>query len=667
MHTPRLASCLLALAGCSFVGCAQTGVLRPDGPSNMKTVASVGDKSLPIVAGDPSTGSTTRVESEQLDLGAPSGSKISGRVFDDRGKPVPKAIVRLVVGGVPAGKDNFATTDRSGAFTLHDLRAGQTYTLIAESQGDDGMMSGRTEAKVPQTDVRIRVATHGNSSEPQSMSIRPARTRVKPNPDPDQGDQDGFPPIIRSGANADEVDEKDTPAEEEAASLAPRSNRQSATRLASTSSAPIRAGLNASDRAANPVTRTSARTKGRAVEADKETDDGENPLPPAQEAEDSGPTRLASRHADVDTLAVGGDEPSSSRNRPRTRKPSPVVLDPDDVNSEDVDPYSRQNSGEPRPIPDEVIPSAGGIAPASYAGSGRGGSDEDDAPPVRASQRARRGSTSKVAPASRPRKSSIPPDDAAESSGTEPSDSGSEPPRRPTWRDLSIKSSGVPVDESVHQSSGEESADEPGQVKLAGLRGSSVIPREVEPGQFRLPAAALRPAEATNSRSKTSQSECQFDTTDQRIVDFQLPGLDGKMVSFKDFDADVILLDFWGSWCTQCRKSIAFDRDLLAKVGTNRVKVIGIACEKGATLEERRASAAKATRKLGINYPVLVSSMDATCPLQKALQVQFYPTLVVLDREGRILHSERGATDATLSRTSRSVMTALDEADSRLR
>ena len=138
------------------------------------------------------------------------------------------------------------------------------------------------------------------------------------------------------------------------------------------------------------------------------------------------------------------------------------------------------------------------------------------------------------------------------------------------------------------------------------------------------------------------------------------------MVSFRDIDADVILLDFWGSWCVQCRKSIAFERDLQTKLGAKRVKVIGIACEKGTKLEERRASAAKATRQLGINYPVLVSSMDGTCPLQNAFQVQFYPTMVVLDREGRILHIERGATDTTLGRTARSIDTALQDADSRV-
>ena len=91
MHTPRLSSCLLALTVSSFAGCAQTGLLRSNSPSPPKTVASIGDKSLPIVAGDLTTGSTVGAEPEPLDLATPTGSKISGRVFDDRGKPVPNA------------------------------------------------------------------------------------------------------------------------------------------------------------------------------------------------------------------------------------------------------------------------------------------------------------------------------------------------------------------------------------------------------------------------------------------------------------------------------------------------------------------------------------------------------------------------------------------------
>jgi peroxiredoxin len=154
---------------------------------------------------------------------------------------------------------------------------------------------------------------------------------------------------------------------------------------------------------------------------------------------------------------------------------------------------------------------------------------------------------------------------------------------------------------------------------------------------------------------------CRLDPGQRRVTELQLRGLDGRMVSLRDIDADVILLDFWGSWCRECRKSIEHHRELEEQLGGRSVQVIGIACEKGKTFEARRDAAAVAAGKLGINYPVLVTTMDGTCPVQQALRVQFYPSMVLLDREGRILQFEQGATDATLGRIDRAIAKAVRE------
>ncbi len=138
--------CLLTLV-CILAGCSQTGGFRASNPSNMKTVASVGDKPLPIVAGEP--GASLRAETEELDRPEASGSRISGRVYDERGKPVPGAKVRLAVGSAIGGKVVSATTDRSGAFTLHGLRPGSSYTVIAEYEEDEGTKVGRGRPRRP--------------------------------------------------------------------------------------------------------------------------------------------------------------------------------------------------------------------------------------------------------------------------------------------------------------------------------------------------------------------------------------------------------------------------------------------------------------------------------------------------------------------------------------
>jgi thiol-disulfide isomerase/thioredoxin len=163
------------------------------------------------------------------------------------------------------------------------------------------------------------------------------------------------------------------------------------------------------------------------------------------------------------------------------------------------------------------------------------------------------------------------------------------------------------------------------------------------------------------------QSACSIDPNARRLIDFNLPDLSGRMVSLHDIDADVILLDFWGSWCQPCRKSIPHLVELQSKLAGKRVQVIGVACEKAANAADRQSSAAKAVQQLGINYPVLLSSRDGTCPLQEALQIQFYPTMVLLSHDGVLLAREHGATDITLPRMDRAIATALQQQSSHAR
>jgi hypothetical protein len=118
MRTLRIAvrllppSLALAVAGCASVA----GGRRAEAPQ-VRTITSVGDKPLPVVAGTPGDSvSSGRVAPERR---TDAEGRISGRVLDERGRAVPNAEVRLAVDGAAKGKSVHATTDRAGGFTLH--------------------------------------------------------------------------------------------------------------------------------------------------------------------------------------------------------------------------------------------------------------------------------------------------------------------------------------------------------------------------------------------------------------------------------------------------------------------------------------------------------------------------------------------------------------------
>jgi thiol-disulfide isomerase/thioredoxin len=598
-----------------------------------------------------------RASTEELDLPTSTGSRISGRVYDESGKPVSNAKVRLAVGSSPGGKVHYAITEQSGAFTLRGLRANATYTVIAEYQGEDGVMTGRVEAEAPSTNVRISLQPRDAYSGQNRAAIRPAKPRVEPisNAEP-RDDED----TIGSG-KARHKNEDIEPPDEEAASLPRKSNLRAARVASDLSSSPVRAGWSVrqqstqdDDRtASNPSKRSdraesTSRGKGPEESAPEVDDDGPNPLPPAIEADpDSSAYRGEADSENPIQIARGNSRASSQSNR----RGVPATLDPADPSANDQADLPAEQ--EPRPIPEEILPRGRANATESYEPTIVIGGPKMDDNPIRSSKATPR-TTTRSSSGSRSSNSSSDSNSANARDSADPNSSPAPRPR-PTWRELSFNRVEVPLDESIRRAAGDTNSNNKRVITFTNAS------EPVRPRLSRLLGGTRPPLDAA-----VTQTVCQIDPAAGRLVDFQLPGLDGKMVSLHDIDADLILLDFWGSWCKQCKESIPHLGELQTKWPGKRLQVVGIACEKGASIQDRRARAAKGAHDLGIKYPVLVSSMDGSCPVQKGLQIQFFPTMLLLDRNGRLLGREQGATEITLARIDRAVDSALGSHANRL-
>jgi thiol-disulfide isomerase/thioredoxin len=101
----------------------------------------------------------------------------------------------------------------------------------------------------------------------------------------------------------------------------------------------------------------------------------------------------------------------------------------------------------------------------------------------------------------------------------------------------------------------------------------------------------------------------------------------------------VAVLDFWASWCDDCRKTIPQIARLYAAYNRSGLVVVGV--NAGEAASDARRSAAD----LGISYAI---ALDPELAFSDAVGATALPTLLVVDRDGHIVHRARHVDEATL-------------------
>ena len=114
--------------------------------------------------------------------------------------------------------------------------------------------------------------------------------------------------------------------------------------------------------------------------------------------------------------------------------------------------------------------------------------------------------------------------------------------------------------------------------------------------------------------------------------------LDGTVVSLGELEADLVLLDFWATWCKPCVKSIPKLRDLHDEYAGQGFRVVGISIdEKG--LDHVR----KFADKKDMTYDVVLD--DGESPAWFAYGVAAVPSAFLVNGEGQIVAEWKGVAD----------------------
>jgi len=116
--------------------------------------------------------------------------------------------------------------------------------------------------------------------------------------------------------------------------------------------------------------------------------------------------------------------------------------------------------------------------------------------------------------------------------------------------------------------------------------------------------------------------------------DFTLPDLKGKLHALKDFRGEVVVLNFWATWCPPCLEETPKLNDLHSRYKDSGVHVIGIALDKD-SLDVVRPF----VKTNNISYTILKGDQEIFTTLSAGSSVEEFkgvPTTLIIDRKGKI-------------------------------
>ncbi len=121
-----------------------------------------------------------------------------------------------------------------------------------------------------------------------------------------------------------------------------------------------------------------------------------------------------------------------------------------------------------------------------------------------------------------------------------------------------------------------------------------------------------------NASAKVNESEL--------APNFTLKSHSGKNIKLSELRGQVVILNFWASWCSTCLQQFSVIKKLYNKNKNKRFQLLSI------NLDENTKKAKSIIKKRNLRHTVLFDSANQVSRLYSAEQL---PALVLIDKDGR--------------------------------
>lgn len=115
--------------------------------------------------------------------------------------------------------------------------------------------------------------------------------------------------------------------------------------------------------------------------------------------------------------------------------------------------------------------------------------------------------------------------------------------------------------------------------------------------------------------------------------DFSLQSLDGSTVRLSDLKGQVVLINFWATWCAPCREEMPLLDAIYQKYNRLGVELLGI------NVEDDASGAQEYLNETPVTFPIL---FDPDGRVSKQYQVKAMPSTILVDRHGNVRHIHYG-------------------------